>query len=188
MERLTLTSERVSRVLQNGHGERGVLPPEISVNRHEARAEALPWHESLSAKPASCVTYDMGSTLEFDRLAADKKEEEHPENGKNFPLWKRVVLFFGDLSAYVSVFILISPIPFGWILVPASTIIISIAVGPKHAKRHILKVVNEWKDTFIYGTFADKWFPPLKRSLRKIAETIKKIFKKEEHAAAEVAA
>lgn|SRR3989344_7694972 len=153
---------------------------QVPIEQAFIRAKALIPVFPTPLTPASALA-KSASTIEAPKFK-NPANDDHPENGKNFPFWKKIVLFIGDLSAYISVLIWISPIPFGWILVPASTLIISIAVGPKHAKRHILKVVNEWKDVFVYGTFADLWMPwllkkPFVRRTLNVVKTVSAPFR-----------
>lgn len=102
----------------------------------------------------------MAPTVAIFRAGENpESSEDHPENGKDFPLWKKAAVIILDFFMYVSVLIWISPIPLGWALIPINLFLLTIVIGRKHSERHLAKIVREWKSVLWYGTLSDMWVP-----------------------------
>lgn len=130
------------------------------LERYGVRGEAPTRAVALEATLVPAATFFTDANPRPEEFTADGSlDEEHPENGKNFPLWKKAAVIILDFFMYVSVFILISPIPLGWALIPINLSLLTIVIGRKHAERHLAKIVKEWKSALWYGTFSDMWVP-----------------------------
>lgn len=86
-------------------------------------------------------------------------ENVHPENHPKFPRWRKIVLKVGIGVTTFGVLAILTPIPLGWLITPIGVGIMTIAIGKKHAGRHLKSIfikMTDWVATEGKKFFARK--------------------------------
>lgn len=167
---------------------------------HFGVAEVYPQSITDEARAISTTVFNPDVSARFEESEHGKSSDDgHPENGKNFPLWKKIILVTGEFLAVVGTILFWLPIPFGIATLTLSIGIIGIAVGPRHAKQHVKRIfhiistpvrwflntppIRSFVQTMKDGTWAEKWGPLFEAQLKKLRAWFRsKLPKKKEKA------